>query len=416
MATKLDPIIWGKDKSINYSKVSTGALAAAVSEDLVEFGEHGVQGVKLGSNLGNFLTYEKEAKRAKDPYFMLGVHSNGSLILVLRDKKDSDFEAMEVAVKGYEAIKTKLAASTAKVANISPDKNESIIKGASAAQADKFKTAVSNDDNPDFGGITGNVILCAHGRPDVVPSGRVIGDQFGHRTPEQIVELLTGDKSAAKRIGKDFNGKITLSGCFTASGGPEGSKQDDPFAAKVLALLRKQGYTKLSVVGMPGPSITAREDTDKDSQGTAMKRGDKHVQVNQASGKELERLEKLEAEEKKLLEATQAQATVYNDLVDPRNKANTAHKALVTQFADAKKTTKLKPDEFIADPATIELGKQIAAAKKTFDDLAAKLTTAKVEYDKRKAAYDAKVKEIKDSGLRDTMAKVTGSFGLREIN
>ena len=125
MATKLDPIIWGKDKSINYSKISVGALAKAVSEDLEEFGEKGVQGVKLGSNLGNFLNYEKAAKRAADPYYVLGVHSNGSLILVLRDKKNDKFEAMEVAVKGYEAIKAKLANASAKVVNISKDKEES---------------------------------------------------------------------------------------------------------------------------------------------------------------------------------------------------------------------------------------------------------------------------------------------------
>jgi hypothetical protein len=416
MATKLDPIIYGSDKSINYSKVSVGELAKAVSEDLEEFGEKGVQGVKLASNLSNFLTYEKAGKRAKEPYFQLGVASSGSLVLLLLDKKDPKFEAMEMAVKGYKALKEKLAASSAKVVNISHDKEEDIIKGASAAQADKFKTAVSNDDNPDFGGITGNVILCAHGRPDVVPSGRVIGDQFGPRTPEQIVDLLTGDKSAAKRIGKDFNGKVTLSGCFTASGGPEGSKQDDPFAAKVLALLRKKGYAKLSVVGMPGPSITAREDGEKDSQGTAMKRGDKRVQVNAPTGKDLDKLDRLEAEEEKLSEDLSAKVKAYNLLMPPRNNANDAHKALVKEFGDAKKASKLKPDEFMADPKTIELGKKIAAAKKIFDDLEAGRVDSKKEYDASKAAFDAKVKEIKDSGLRDTMAKVTGSFGLRELN
>lgn len=416
MATKLDPIIWGKDKSITYSKISLGDLAKAVSDDLEEFGEKGVQGVKLGSNLDGFLKYEKAGKRAKDGYFMLGVHSNGSLCLVLRDKKDDKFEAIEIAVKGYDAIKEKLAKSSAKVVNISPDKNEEIIKGASEAQGDKFKTPVSNDNNPDFGGITGNVILCAHGRPDVVPSGRVIGDEFGHKTPEQIVDLLIGDKSAAKRIGKDYSGKITLSGCFTASGGPERFKQDDPFAAKVLSILRKKGYNSLSVVGMPGPSITARKDDDEDSSGEKMKRGDKHVQVNQSSGKELEALEKHEQEEKKLLKAVEDQADKFNKLVEPRNQANNAYKSLMTQFNDAKKNTKLKPEDFVKAPETIELGKKIAAAKKTFEERDAEVKTERAEYDKRKKAYDDKVEEIKKTGLRSTMAKVTGNFGLRVLN
>lgn len=416
MATKLDPIIWGKDKSINYSKISVGALAKAVSEDLEEFGEKGVQGVKLGSNLGNFLNYEKAAKRAADPYYVLGVHSNGSLILVLRDKKNDKFEAMEVAVKGYEAIKTKLATASAKVVNISKDKEESIIKGASAAQADKFKTTVSNDDNPDFGGITGTVILCAHGRPKALPSGRIIGDEFGHRKPEDIVKLLTGHKKASDRIGKDFSGKIVLSGCFTASGGPEGSKQDDVFAGKVLSLLRKKGYAKAVVVGMPGPSITAREDGEKAGDGTSMKRGDKHVLVNQNTTENARKLAKLEAEEKKLADKVSDCAKAYNKLLEPRNDANDKYNGLLKQFQDAKAATTLDAKAFLAAPKTVKLGTDIKAAKKTFDALDAKLKDARKDYDKAKTAHDTKAKAIDDTGLRKTMAKVTGSFGLRQIN
>lgn len=415
MATKLDPIIWGSDKSMNYSKVSTGALAAAVSGDLVEFGEHGVQGVKLASNLDNFLKYEKNAKRAKDPYFMLGVHANGSLILVLRDKKNADFEAMEIAVKGYEAIKNKLAAASAKVVNVSEDKAEPIIAKNSAAQADKFKVPLSTADNPDFGGITGTVILCAHGRPEALPSGRIIGDRLGPHTPEQIVTLLTGDKDPAKRIGKAYDGKIVLSGCFTASGGPEASRQDDPFAAKVLALLRKGGYSKLTVVGMPGRAQTASGD-QTDSGGTPMKRGDKSVKPFAATAEQERMLDRLQVERDALGDKVNEQAKVLNPLIDKRNETKKAHQDLVAEFTELKKDTKLSPEAFMTDPATLELGKKIAAAAKKREDAKAAEGLARTEYDKRFAAYEKKQKELDDTGLAKTVAGFTGNFGLRQLN
>jgi hypothetical protein len=142
-------IIFGKDKSINYAEVSSGALAAAVAEGLAEFGQAGVQGVELASNLDNVLKYEKGAKRSKDPYFPLGVHVNGSLMLVLLDKKNPQFEAMELAVKGYDALKKQLAASSAKLVNISEDKGEGIIKRNAAAQADRAGAERHRPGGPD---------------------------------------------------------------------------------------------------------------------------------------------------------------------------------------------------------------------------------------------------------------------------
>ncbi|MFG6414829.1 hypothetical protein ACG02S_13090 [Roseateles sp. DC23W] len=247
------------------------------------------------------------------------------------------------------------------------------------------------------------MVLCAHGRPKGLPSGRVIGEEFGHRKPEDIVKLLTGHKKASERIGKDFNGKIVLSGCFTASGGPEGSKQDDPFAAKVLAVLRKKGYAKAVVVGMPGPSITAREDGEKAGDGQTMKRGDKHVLVNQNSVENIRKLDKLEAEEKKLAEKLTSTVDSYNKLVTPRNEADTEYTALKKQFETAKIATQLAPKAFLADRETLKLFKKIAAAKKTFEGLESKLSDAKKDYDKAKKAYDTKKKAIDDTGLRKTM-------------
>jgi hypothetical protein len=301
------------------------------------------------------------------------------------------------------------------VVNVSEDKEEPIIKKNSAAQADKFKTPLSTDDNPDFGGITGTVILCAHGRPQDLPSGRIIGDRLGPHTPEQIVKLLTGDKSAAKRIGKDYNGKIVLSGCFTASGGPEASKQDDPFAAKVLALLRKDGYSKLTVVGMPGRAQTASGD-QTDSGGTPMQRGDKSVKPFAATAEKERLLDRLQGERDALGTRVNEQTKILNPLIDKRNAAKTTHTDLVAEFTDLKKDTKLTPEAFMTDPATLELGKKISAAKIKRDETKAAEQVARDEYDKRRAAYDKKQKELDDTGLAKTVAGFTGNFGLRELN
>lgn len=401
MPTRLDPIIYGKDKNAKLANFDIGKVLNAISDDLEEFGKKGVQGVKVNPNVNNFIKYEKAAKRAADPYLQAGI-ANGSLVLVLLDKKNPKFEAMDMLVKGYTALKADLAKKTAKVVNISPDKNEEIIKGAAKAQADKFKTTVSNEDSPDFGGITGNVILCAHGRPKALPSGRLIGDAFGRKSPDEIVKILTGDKDKNKRIGKDYSGVITLSGCFTASGGPEGSKQDDAFALKVLNLLRKKGYAKASVVGMPGPSITAREDGEKDTAGTAMKRGDKHVQTNIRTAADSAKKKKLEAELKKAIDG-------YNALVDPHNAAKAAYAKAQNDFKVKKDGFKGTKEAFAKDADVKKLVAEVAKTKGAFEKSQAAIGKART-------AYEGKEKALKDSGLSDTIADIKGTFGLRTLN
>lgn len=415
MPTRLDPIIFGKDKSANLANFDLGKVLNAISQDLEEFGKKGVQGVKVNPNINNFIKYEKSAKRAADPYLQAGV-ANGSLVLVLLDKKNAKFEAMDMLVKGYAALKADLAKKTAKVVNISPDKNEDIIKGAAKAQADKFKTTVSNEDNPDFGGITGNVILCAHGRPKALPSGRLIGEAFGRKSPEDIVKILTGDKDKKKRIGKDYSGVITLSGCFTASGGPEGSKQDDAFALKVLNLLRKKGYAKASVVGMPGPSITARNDGETDTAGTVMKTGDKHVQANIRTAADSAKQKKLQADLNKAIEEYKAAVDAYNALVDSHNATKAAYAKAQNDFKVKKDGFKGTKEAFAQDAAVKKLVAQVAKTKAVFEKSQTAIGKAKTAYEKKKTAYEAKQKALKDSGLTDTVADIKGAFGLRTLN
>lgn len=295
MPIKLTDIIYGKQKNINLEKYNPGSVRKAIAFDLKEFGERGVQGVsvkdKVCLSMVSRHKKDKEKLKLKEPYVMAGLFQK-DLVLVIRDRKNEKFGAMSELIKDYKGLKKKLAKSDAAVVNIGEDtgtqSERDIITNASKAKAGKYKTKVQKKDDPDFGGITGIVLLCAHGTPKIKP-GRVIGTHLAGKKPSEICDIFTMNKDVKKRIAKDFNGKIILSGCFTGSGGPEKDKQDDPFAMKVKAELKKRGYKKLSVEGMPGPSITA-DSKSKDGYGKTMKPGDEAVIVR--GNRMLEALEK----------------------------------------------------------------------------------------------------------------------------
>jgi hypothetical protein len=425
MPTALKPIIFGKSKKVDFDKFNIGNVLKAIAFDLEEFGQKGVQGVKIAENYKRLISYEKKAKRAKSPYIQAGV-AKGSLWLVVRDNDDAKFEAIDLLVKDYDKLKKTLAQNSASVTDIGP--NEDAIISRSVKDTGK-KLGVKPSQDPNFGEITGNIVLTAHGRPAVMPSGRVIGDRLGRKTPKEIVELLTGSKDPKKRIPLTFNGQITLCGCFTASGGPEGEEQDDPFAKKVRALLVKKGYKKASVVGYPGATITVSKG-GADSKGTRVRRGDEKVLANQATGKDKERAKKLEAVITKALKAR-------NDLVDPYNSALAAQ----VQAAEAHKTAKGKETAALA--ATREAFREFGGSEKDFKEtkegkqllssyvkakkaaekaLKLKNSTEKA-FGKAEKAFDKadttlkKAREtMEKSGLGDTYARLEGRFGLREIN
>jgi hypothetical protein len=383
MGVHLERVIFGLSKDIDFGKFNIGALTKAVAYDLKEFDKQGVQGVKiLEGDITRLITYEKSAKRAAQPYIQAGTVAK-DLVIVVRDKKNDKFEALAYVVKDYKGLREKLEKSTAAVTNL--DKGDEVIDPASERQGERFKATV---DEGDYGKITGNIILCAHGRPAKVPSGRVIGDEFGQKTPEEIVKLITGDKDPNKRIGKDYNGIVTLSGCFTASGGPEASKQDDPFAAKVLQLLRGKGYSKVSVVGMPGPSITAKSG-DTDSHGTPLRSGDKKVLAKLPGSKEYQEYHRLDDLAKKALEPYKTAIAEFNKLVDPYNNAQ---KAMNEATQDKK-----------------------VAATKTFNEAKTKLENARNTVNSTKTNYEQAVKNLEDSGLTETIGHLKGTFGLRTV-
>ena len=394
-STKVEHIIYGADKKIDFANFNGGDVVKAIAGDLEEFGQKGVQGVRVADETA-FISYNKARRDLKAPYLQAGV-VNGTLVLLLRDE-EANVEAMHVLVKDYVKLKEKLKKSSASVTNIDPD-GDPIISRSVERTARKLGTSVNAD--PNFGEITGNIVLTAHGTPDTMPSGRVVGVELGEKTPADIVKMLTSDKDPKKRVGKDYDGTLTLCGCFTASGGPEAEKQDDAFAKKVLDLFRKKGYKKISVVGYPGATITAKG-AGTDSHGTAVTEGDEMVEARPSTGAQLDRQDELEDAAEKALKK-------YNDLVDEYNAANDefnkARKAMQKAIKDSGLSQKayLKTDE---GKAGFKKYQALEATKKKLDK----------ESDDAKAAMKKAEKALKDSGFGDTWARLEGRFGLRVIN
>lgn len=407
MPTKLDPVILNAEKKTNLGSVHMGEVAQAVAHSLEEFGQKGVQGVVMDKTATKFITDQK-AKHKAGSYFMQAgvltadtkingkVVSKGSLVLYVGEKTDATFAEMNVLVKDYTKLKAKLAASNASVTNLDPHGDKIISDSVRDTSA---KLGAQNDLG--FGEITGNIVLTAHGTPAKVPSGRVIGSALGRRTPEQIVDLLTTDKDPKKRVSKKYNGTLTLCGCFTASGGPEGEKQDDAFAKKVLDLFRKKGYKAISVVGYPGATITD-SGANTDSQGTATRQGDERVLANQPTAADRERAKKMEAETKKRIEA-------YNALVEPYNQANDRLKAARKEVDDAVTASGGSRSAY----AKTKDGKaKLAALKQAETDFKA----VEKQIDAAEAKKDEAKKAYQKSGLGDTFAQLEGRFGLRRVN
>ena len=396
--SNLKPIIYGQNKKVDFAKFNAGNLLKAIAFDLAEFGQKGVQGVKVLDGFKRFISYEEKANRAKAPYLQAGM-IKGSLYLVLRDAENAKFEAMELLVKDYAKLKEKLARNSASVSDIAPD-DDRIIKNSVRDTGQKL--GVKPQDNPDFGAITGNIVLTAHGTPARVPSGRIIGSKLGRRTPKQIFELLTTSSDPKKRVGKDYSGTLTLCGCFTASGGPEGEKQDDPFAKKVLDLFRKSGYAKISVVGYPGATITESAASGGDSKGTRTRRGDEKVLANQPTAKEMQRAQQLEKAVERALKAR-------NDLVDPYNRALAVRDQAAQDLRDGLAASGLRRADYLKTDEGKARARTYSTASKAFE-------SAEKKFEKADESLQQIKKMLKDSGLNDTYARLEGRFGLRQVN
>lgn len=356
MPAKLSPILYGSKKNIDFSKFNIGNVIKAITYDLEEFGEKGVQGVVIkSSDALKLVKYHSASKKLKDPYIMAGVVKK-DLVLVIHDKVDAKFEGMSVLVKNYVGLKDKLAKSNSAVVNM--DRGDDTIDGASDAKGKKLKARVQEEDEADFEGITGNVLLCAHGTPKTKP-GRVIGTHLAGKKPSQLCDLLTKNKDKKKNLSKDFSGKITLSGCFTASGGPEKDKKDDPYAKKVWSEMKKRGYKKLSVEGMPGPSWTADDNSQTDGHGKRMKTGDEGVWAKSE--------EMLEAQEKKAVKLRKEIDSMTKKIVGAWKKSDGDKSAFLSKSGVKKALNDLKSKEKALDDLKVEIKSIKKDMKKTGD-------------------------------------------------
>ncbi|HZS83442.1 MAG TPA: hypothetical protein VFA50_11255 [Stellaceae bacterium] len=277
MAKDINVVIYGKKdgSQVKLAQYDGGKLVAAVAADLLSSGLE-AQGLPVKESAAKSLVDAvKKDKNVKAPYAIAGIAGN-DLLFQVRDTADKKFVKEAVVVKDYVKIKKTLAEKKKHaVVNVHDDKSDDTIKTAAKVYGNKLGVKPQTDANADFGGVTGDIVLTAHGTPKILP-GRVIGAKLGMKTPQQIVAILTGNPDKKKNIGKNYGGKIYLAGCFTAAGGPEGEKQDDAFAKQVWDLLKKSGYTKLSVIGYPGASATANNQL-VDDHGTPMKRGEERT-------------------------------------------------------------------------------------------------------------------------------------------
>jgi hypothetical protein len=394
--TTLNPIIYGADKSIDFKKFDGGAVVRAIAQDLEEFGEKGVQGVSV-QDCERFVNYHRARRDLEAPYIQAGV-VKGALVLVMRDE-ERGVEAMDVLIKDYVALKEKLKKSSVSVTNIEPVDEGGVIARATDRMARRL--GATRSQNPDYGEITGNIVLGAHGMPDARPSGRIIAENLGMKTPEDIFKLLTRNKDPKQRVGKDYNGTLTLSGCFTASGGPEAAKQDDPYAKKVLELFRKKGYKKISVVGYPGAAITAAS-ARTDTHGTRVEEGDKLVRARAGTGEELARKEKLES-------AAAEAIKKHTGLVNKREAAKADLEKSRAAVRKAIQDSGLSRKMYLKTPEGQAGFEEFDALKATYEEVGKQVDDAK-------DAMETAKKALKDSGLQDTWARLEGRFGLRTVN
>jgi hypothetical protein len=268
--------------------------------------------------------------------------------------------------KDHATKREKLAGNNAAIVNLDP--GDDIIKGATEALKDKYKSPVETEDEVDLGKITGNIVLSAHGTPGTLKSGRVIGSHLAGKTPEQLVDMLV-----KQGLGQGYSGRLDLSGRFTASGGPAAAEKDKTYAEKVLGILRKKGFAEISVEAWPGTMCTNRKD-GKDSVGTSQKRGDEGVSVNQ-------------------------QDKAGMDVQDEMNSI----RANIKKISDAfDKTSKSFPDDRPTDAGPAQ------------DDWDAK-NGQLIKLDEKWNEYLGKLEKLNKSEAAKTFAHYKGVFGLRKI-
>ena len=236
----IDKILYRTQKDKTLLDFDGGAMTRAVGEDLIRSGIKDPTRFVFGASAALAKVKKIKDDRAKafaakkvakpaSPYVQLGI-AGKDLICQIKDAA-STFEENATMLKDYVGAKEKIKKAKAAVLNVHDEDDDTVenaVKGLAKGKGVQAQDAQKAGD-AELGDITGDVMLCAHGTPATKP-GRVMGVELGAKTAAEIVSILTGSKDKAKRISKKYSGKIILVGCFTASGGPEADKADDPFA------------------------------------------------------------------------------------------------------------------------------------------------------------------------------------------
>jgi hypothetical protein len=259
----------GKSGGKELAKISDlpGEFTRAINLYLNSEGLDDTQGIRLpGLVKAKDMLVKAKTKAGKNPLTVRGgIDSNGDLVVtvsgLLPEKSGGQpekYEKITIVREDFKKLVKEMKTEEHAVVNLHPGND--VIDGASEAQSKKFKTPVQYEGSMDVGKIkTGTVVLAAHGGAAAV-SGTVLGTSLGHKTPQEIVDLLTKNSDKSKRLSKKFTGTVLLSGCYTASGNMVIPEDYDysVFAGEVKRLLETNGYKGFVVRGIPGPATTIR--------------------------------------------------------------------------------------------------------------------------------------------------------------
>jgi hypothetical protein len=168
------------------------------------------------------------------------------------------WEKFGVLVAGYTDIVAKQKApQKGAVVNLDP-KDKTISDAAKVMEKKLNTTAVMKKDaGKALEGLTGDIVLLAHGDEDKTSSGQIYGKDFAGKSPEWIVKLLTQNPDTKKRLTPEYSGTVYIDGCFTAQGGAMKN-----YAMQVWNGLKAAGIKKAQVKGNLGAAATQADGTE----------------------------------------------------------------------------------------------------------------------------------------------------------
>ena len=162
-------------------------------------------------------------------------------------------------VAGYTDIVAKQKAPQ-KGAVVNLDPKDKVISDAAKVMEGKMgtKAVEKKDVGKALEGLTGDIVLLAHGDEDKTSSGQIYGKDFAGKSADWIVKLLTKNPDPKKRLMADYKGTVYIDGCFTAQGGAMKN-----YAMQVWNGLKAAGIKNVQVKGNLGVAATQADGSEK---------------------------------------------------------------------------------------------------------------------------------------------------------